>query len=70
MTMQTYVVQSEGWLEDGFGIGAYRTIGEEVRLLPVQAQYIIATGQIAEKPIPAAPAAPASPRARREPASE
>lgn len=67
MTMQTYVVQAEGWLEDGFGIGAYRAIGEEVRLLPSQAEYILAAGQIAEKQ---ATAAPASPRARREPPSE
>lgn len=68
MDMQTYVVKAEGWLDDGLGIGAYRQVDDEVLLLPVQAEYIIATGQIAKKPVAAPP--PRARREAREPASE
>lgn len=50
-----YEVLAEGWLED-----AYRMPGDTVSMLPVQAEYLLKSGHIAEKaepkPTPAKPA--------------
>lgn len=43
---RVYEVLAEGWLEDAYGNGAYRLVGEAVTLTDDQAQYLVLSNHV------------------------
>ena len=64
--MKTYTVLAEGWLTNARGHGAHYVPAAEgekpvtIELLPAQAEYLIASGQIGDPDAPKAEPAPAT----------
>lgn len=56
--MENYIIKHAGWTEDGFGVSAFRNVGDQIQMLPEQASYLLLSGAIAVPPAPPAPAEP------------
>ena len=61
--MKQFIIKQAGWMEDGFGVSAFRQVGEPIDLLPEQESYLLLSEAIALPPAASPPvsAEPAKP---------
>ncbi|MCA0404863.1 MAG: hypothetical protein LCH39_01755 [Proteobacteria bacterium] len=61
--MKQFIIKQAGWMEDGFGVSAWREAGNPIELLPEQETYLLLSEAIEAPPAALPPAVQETPAA-------